>query len=345
MKMLPTVRLNEEKLREIVEKIKDVTVCTVGDVCLDLYLYADMKLSLLSRETPHHPLPIVEERSTPGGGGNVVNNVQALGVKRLLPVSLLGEDWRGYLLEGYFRRHGFDTTYILKSTDYITTCFCKPMRMGISDVVYEDPRLDFENRRPMLPADEERLIAALREAAAQSDIVVVSDQVRCGVITARVREVLTEIAREKPVVMDSREHTAYGKGIIAKPNEVEAALLLGRDITGLHMETEELAEIGRDLQRKNDTPVIVTLGARGALWCEDGQVTLAPTVPAEPPLDIVGAGDTFLAAFCCAYAAGFDGAEAAAFGNLASGVTVKKVGTTGTASPAEIMAKLQEVQA
>ena len=36
------------------------------------------------------------------------------------------------------------------------------------------------------------------------------------------------------------------------------------------------------------------------------------------------------------------GGEALAFANLASGVTVKKIGTTGTASPAEIIQKFEE---
>lgn len=340
--MLNQVLLSEETLRKIIAGIKDVTVCAVGDVCLDLYLFSDMKLSLLSRETPHYPLPVVREVASPGGGGNVINNIKALGVKKLLPVSLIGEDWRGYILSTYLEEHGFDTRYILKSKNYITTCFCKPMRMGISDVVYEDPRLDFENRSPMSAEDEERVIAALKEASAEADIVVVSDQVRFGVVTEKVRQTISEIAARKPVVMDSRENSAFYSGVIAKPNEVEAAFLIGRDITGLELSTEELAQIGCDLQKKNNCPVIVTLGSRGALWCTEDGAVLAPTVKAEPPIDIVGAGDTFMSAFSCAYAAGISGEYAVAFANLASGVTVKKLGTTGTASPEEILDKFKE---
>ena len=339
---MKTISINEETVRGILEKIRGITVCTVGDVCLDLYLYADMKLSLLSRETPHHPLPIVKETATPGGGGNVMNNIRALGVNRLLPVSLIGDDWRGFLLTQYLEENGFDTSRILKSSRYLTTCFCKPMRMGISDVVYEDPRLDFENRSPMTEEDEDRVLAAFDEAAEQADILAVSDQVRCGVITPRIRERILEWAKKKPVVMDSRENSCLFPGVIAKPNEVEAAFAIGRDIRGLDLSTEELAEIGAALREKIQSPVIVTIGERGALWCDADGVTLAPTRKAAPPVDIVGAGDTFLSAFCCAYAAGASGPEATAFANLASGVTVKKIGTTGTASPEEILERFRE---
>ena len=334
--------LKKEKLQEILDRAGDVCVCTVGDICLDLYLYADMKKSQLSRETPHYPLPIVKEKALPGGGGNVVNNFAALGVKKLLPVSLIGNDWRGFLLKKCLLERGICTDRILTSDDYLTTCFVKPMRMGISDVIYEDPRLDFENRKQMTLQDEERVLRALDEAAAEADIIAVSDQVRCGVITERILNRISEWGQKKPVVMDSRENTSFHKNIIAKPNEVEAAIAAGYDICGSELSTEELSGIGKDLEKKSGCPVIVTIGERGALWCDRKGVTKVSTARATQPIDIVGAGDTFLAAFCTAYATGASGPEAIAFANLASGVTVKKIGTTGTASAAEILEKYEE---
>ena len=46
--------------------------------------------------------------------------------------------------------------------------------------------------------------------------------------------------------------------------------------------------------------------------------------------------------FAVAYAACKNGPKALCFANLASGVTVKKIGTTGTASPQEIIEKWEE---
>ena len=183
---------------------------------------------------------------------------------------------------------------------------------------------------------------ALDEAAARADVIAVSDQYRCGVVTPAVRARLSALARTMPVIVDSRERATEYTGVIVKPNEVEAALAVGRDITGLTLTDEEYAEIGCALQKKNGRPVVVTLGERGALWCEEDGAVLAPTVRAEPPVDIVGAGDTFLSAFACAFAAGAAGGEALAFANLASGVTVKKIGTTGTATSEEILEKYRE---
>ena len=99
--------MNKEYLNDLFSRIADVTVCVVGDVCLDIYWHADMKKSVLSRETPHFPLPVTEERYSLGGGGNVMANVSALGVKAVLPVSVLGADWRGYLARERQRRGAY----------------------------------------------------------------------------------------------------------------------------------------------------------------------------------------------------------------------------------------------
>lgn len=340
--MTEKVFLKRETLDEIVSKLGTVKVCTIGDICLDFYLYADMKLSELSRETPHYPLPVVKEVASPGGGGNVVNNIKALKIGKLTPVSIIGNDWRGFMLEKYFSENGFDTKYILKSENFITNCYCKPMRMGISNVIYEDPRLDFENREALGEEDEKKLISALNEAVKDADILVVSDQMANGIITPAVRKRISEIAKDIPVVVDSRDRAGLYENVIVKPNEVEAARLIGRDISGLDLSVDELVQIGVDLQKKNHRPVIVTLGEIGSLWCDETGAYLAPTIKAKPPVDIVGAGDTFMSAFACAYATGAIGKDAVAFANLASGVTVKKIGTTGTASPDEIIAKYSE---
>lgn len=341
---MDAVTLTRNEVTSILEKIKDVKICIIGDVCLDLYWRADMKKSRLSRETPHYPLPIVNEAYTPGAGGNVLNNIRALGAGKLMGISLISSDWRGILLTSWLEEHGIDTAYLLRRKNGVTPCYCKPLRMGISNVVYEDPRLDFENYTPISKEDENHLLNALEDAAKQADIIAVSDQFSCGVITPRIRKRLSELAQTIPVVVDSRENATEFTNVILKPNEIEAAIAVGKNIANLDLNTAQYAQIGIELQKKSNRPVVVTLGSVGALWCEEGDCVLAPATPAKEPLDIVGAGDTFLSAFCCAYAACRDGAKAVAFANLASAVTVKKIGITGTATPEEILKKWEEHQ-
>lgn len=340
--MLKEIKLSKQRVEEINNSLKNVHVVTIGDICLDYYAYADMKISELSRETPHHPLPIVKEVFALGGGGNVVNNINTLRVGKLTPVSIIGNDWRGFIVEKYLNDNGFDTSHIIKSNDFTTTCYLKPMRTGISKVVYEDPRLDFENRSTLNIEDEERLINQIDDACRDCDVIAVSDQVRCGIVTARVRERINYWAKYKKVIVDSRDHASDYDGVIVKPNEVEAAIIIGKDISNLNLTIDDYAQIGKQLHEKNKCPAIVTLGELGALWCDDDGETLAPTIKATGEIDICGAGDTFLSALASAYGAGASGAEAIAYGNIASGVTIKKIGMTGTASQEEILNKFKE---
>ncbi|MCZ7544701.1 MAG: PfkB family carbohydrate kinase [Anaerolineae bacterium] len=66
-------------------------------------------------------------------------------------------------------------------------------------------------------------------------------------------------------------------------------------------------------------------------------VTYAPGVPVEGPIDIVGAGDSAVAGLASALCAGATPVEAALVGNLAASVTVRQLGTTGTASRAQML--------
>ena len=74
----------------------------------------------------------------------------------------------------------------------------------------------------------------------------------------------------------------------------------------------------------------------------DGTARHCPANRVEPPIDIVGAGDTFLSGFGCALASGATIDVAARIAALASSVTVKKIGTTGTASREEIQAAFED---
>lgn len=322
--------MKKQELQAILTAIRRVRVCLIGDLCLDAYWLADMKKSSLSRETPHFPLPIVQERYALGGGGNAAANLAALGVAAVTPVSVLGADWRGALLRQQLAAAALPETGLVTDPQRVTPCYCKPLRAGISDVIYEDPRLDFENGAPLSAETEAAVLARLDAAAANADIIAVCDQLAQGVITPRIRARLSEIGKTKPVVVDSRDRIASFQNVIVKPNEVEAAAAAGVANASPETAAQALAAV-------THAPVIVTLGAQGALWHAGGATTFVPAIPAAGPVDPVGAGDTFLAGFCAAYAAGADGAAAVAFANRACAITVKKIGMTGTATPEELL--------
>ena len=327
--------LTREELKRLLLNIDNARVGLIGDLCLDMYWLADMKLSELSRETPHYPLPVVEERTAPGGAGNVANNIAALKPKKLLAVGLVGNDWRGELLLRSMEREGIDCSYVIRDDFRVTNTYIKPLRRGISDVIYEDPRLDFESRSPIGAETEAKLLSALDEMAKQTDVICVSDQMKYGCITPAVRKRLSQLGKSgKTVIVDSRDHAEAYECVTVKPNEIEASRAFG---DGSVMDLEELSALASDISVRNGRTTLITLGEKGCFVAEGGAVIRCPACLVEAPIDFCGAGDTFLAGYGTLLASGATPSQAAQFACLCSSVTIKKLGETGTASREEVL--------
>lgn len=328
--------LTRARLERLLASADRARIGLIGDLCLDMYWLADMRLSELSRETPHFPLPVIEERYAPGGAGNAACNIAALKPGTLRVIGLVGEDWRGDLLLKSLAERGVDGTYIVRDKSVTTNAYIKPLRRGVSDVTYEDPRLDFENRAPISVGVEAKVLDALNAAAEGLDVICVSDQMLHGCVTPAVRKRLSELGREgKTVIVDSRYRAADYENVTVKPNEVEAVRAFA---DGNPRELDGLAQLAREISLRSGRLTLTTLGDKGCFVAENGAVARVPACPVEPPIDFCGAGDTFLAGFGTMLAGGASPVEAAKVANLCSAVTIKKLGTTGTAAREEILA-------
>ena len=310
----------------------------IGDFCVDIYWHADMTRSELSRETPHYPLPVINERMSLGAAGNVAANISALHPGSIRAISVYGDDWRGKALLDLLEKAGIDTSCFVLCRERFTNAYCKPMRHGISEVVYEDPRLDFENYEPISAEAEERIIENLYSVIGEVDILCVSDQFRYGVVTEKVRNEINKLAENGyKIVVDSRYNIGKYSHCILKPNEVECWRAVYGNEGYLNADTNEFICAADALAQKNSSSVFCTLGEKGSYVTDGSAHFRIAARKVEGPVDICGAGDTSLSAFACAVSAGLTMKEAAEFAGLASGVTVRKIGQTGTASLEEII--------
>ena len=315
-------------LDELFDRVSHLRAAVLGDHCLDVYWHADMRLSDLSRETPHYPLPVVKERMYPGAAANQAACLAALEPGGVLSLGILGPDWRGNVLSHQLENLGINTGGLITYPDTVTNAYIKPLRSGNSDLVYEDPRIDFENRAPLPTAAEAELTAALEAAAPGLDLLLVCDQLAFGCVTPGVRERICRLGREGlPVIVDSRSRISTFRHAILKPNEAEALRATGE---------RDALQAARQLARLSGHPALVTLGGKGCIVSDGEAETAYSALSVPPPVDPVGAGDAFAAAFGLAYAAGADVALAVRFASSAAAITVKKIGCTGSASREEI---------
>jgi len=327
--------MNLATLNTILETIPTLRVTLIGDGCVDIYWHADMRLSELSREVPQHPLPIVREQFSLGAGANVLANLAALGAKDIRYVGCIGNDWRGAIFRRLLEEIHVSDRYLVTSDSIITSAYCKPIRHGISPVAYEDPRLDFTNLEPICEEVEQQVLDSLLQAVEDTDILIVCDQFANSCISPRILATINELGKKMPVIVDSRNRIGLYKNVIVKPNEVEACACLQLPADTV-LQPEGPRCVAQKMEALTGHPALVTLGEHGAIWCENGACTHVPALPVQPPIDFVGAGDAFLAGFSLAHTQHAAPETALRFANLVSAITIKKLGITGTASPAEM---------
>lgn len=339
-------RLKRSRLLEILESFKDLSVLVVGDFALDVYWYADMTLSELSLETPHYTRPVVRETYSPGASGNICCNVKALGINEVFTVTALGEDWRSQILKEKLQENGVLLDYVITSPQMVIPVFIKPILCG-RDSQQEDARLDFINLKPLSESLERKLIQNIQSAVPRVDAVIVEDQMtQNGIVTDNVRESLVQLAKEhtgKVFVADSRERIGLFRNMVLKPNRIEAVKAVYLSKNPLKVGTDELVKVGKEIWKKSKSPIYITLSEKGTLLITESDHYYLQVAPTKPPIDPVGAGDTFIATITVGLAGGASPVEAGIMANLAAGVIIKKLNITGTASPAEILDKFNEV--
>ncbi|MGL6194827.1 MAG: bifunctional heptose 7-phosphate kinase/heptose 1-phosphate adenyltransferase [Thermoguttaceae bacterium] len=212
-------------------------------------------------------------------------------------------------------------------------------------------RLDIKNRKP-LPVDVEVQIEnALDKIAQDVDAIMVMDQVserNCGVITDKIRERIAILGKKNTprfIYADSRERIGLYSDVIIKCNHYEVVLPFYPEYDRLcgtkkdaEPSDEQIEECGEKTVKKLGKTVFVTLGARGQWVFESGKpVKKIPALLVAGPVDICGAGDATSSGIVAALCAGADFAEAAFFGNVVASITIRQLGTTGTASPQQII--------
>lgn len=333
--------LSSARLEELIARIPDVRLAVVGDFFLDKYLIIDPDLAEVSLETGLEARQVVEIRCSPGAAGTVTNTLGTLGVGSIRAIGVTGDDGQRYELEAGLKASRVDTSMLRMDPTLFTPTYTKPMvRRGSVETELE--RLDIKNRRP-LPQDAEDFVLASLRSVLEEGVhgVIVADQVQepnCGVITDRVRVGIESLADAYPGVVffaDSRCRIDSFRRVTIKPNSREASVAAFGDPSG-EGDLERAGEAGRLLAERNGRTVFVTVGAAGVLVCTPGSTVHVPAVPVTGPIDIVGAGDSVTAGTVSALCAGGSAVEAAAFGALCSSVTIRKLGTTGTASPDEV---------
>jgi rfaE bifunctional protein kinase chain/domain len=347
--------MTPERCGAITARYAGLCVAVVGDFCLDRYLEIDPARAETSIETGLPVHNVVSVRAQPGGAGTILNNLVALGVGRIFPISFCGDDGEGYELRRELARQpGVQLDHFLTSPERRTFTYCKPLVIKPGRPPEELNRLDSKNWTPTPASLVQRLCDGLRQIASEIDALIVLEQVDqagTGVVTQALLDVVAEMASsrpELPILADSRRGLAGWPGLSFKMNANELSALLARE--GEAHREDELRSLdgvkraASQLARRNRRPVFVTLAERGIIGSSpDGTVAHVPALPLRGSIDIVGAGDAVTANLATALASGASSREALELAAVASSVVIHQLGTTGTATTAELAAWIEHI--
>ncbi len=333
--------VSRQRLIDLVDRFAGRRLVVAGDFVLDRFVFGHPKR--VSREAPVLILSFWKEENLPGGAGNTAANVRALGGVPL-PVGAVGTDPAGQALRDAFRARGIATDGLAEAAGYRTPTKTRILAGAAHSIKQQIVRYDVEDVLSPEAVRAAGLASRLAAAAAGADGAILSDYgygaISPGAVPA-LRATLPEGAR---ISVDSRHRLPEYSGVdAATPNEEELEECAGRALDDSESAFDAAAEALRG--RIGCPCLLVTRGSRGiALFGPDGKPQRIPVHGTDQVADVTGAGDTVLATFALALAAGASPLEAALLANFAGGVVVMKMGTA-VATPRELQAAVESDRA
>jgi D-beta-D-heptose 7-phosphate kinase/D-beta-D-heptose 1-phosphate adenosyltransferase len=327
--------MDSDRLESLLSVFRTKRLLVIGDVMLDRFIWG-----AVSRISPEAPVPVVEvkrEDAYPGGAANVARNLLPF-CARVSVSGLVGDDVFASELDGLLAGSGIDTQGLLRDPEYQTIVKTRIVARNQQVV-----RIDREKRRALSEVMRARAQAFFAEMLPEVDAIIIEDYGK-GFLTQALVDGLAELTRGTNVIVTvdpNPNNPLHWRGATAiKPNRSEAFQAAGLDESGLRSPDSlesALQELGHRLFAQWDTKMLlITLSEQGMALLKKDQAPYRLPALAREVFDVSGAGDTAIALFTLALAAGATDEEAAEISNHASGVVVGKIGTA-TLTPGELI--------
>ena len=322
-------KLSTSRVRQILSAAAKSRVLVVGDVMLDQFIWGSV-----ARISPEAPVPVVDfqrESFMPGGAANVARNLAAMNLSTEI-FGAVGKDTAADQLAQILKEQGIGCRGLVSSVSRTTS-----RKTRIVAHQQQVVRIDRESRESLDIALTSELLRLLKKEIPKASAVIVGDYGK-GVVTQPLLNEIKKLCRD------------YGVWLSLDPKPVHKLNLGGLSlITPNRKETFELANLPDDTRHANPLAdenlmaaaerllneirpavLLITLGELGMLLCQRGQKPFHIPTLAQEVFDVSGAGDTVIATFTLAIAAGASPVEAAILSNHAAGIVVGKVGTATT---------------
>ncbi len=326
-------KYNARQVAKFIKKMQQQHILVIGDIMLDQFIWG--KVSRISPEAPVPVVQVTNESAYPGGAANVARNLVQFGIQSTM-CGIIGQDINGKKLLGNLKTSGIATDGIAAVQDYETI-----VKTRIIAKHQQVVRVDRESSYQIPQEQLNNLIKKIEKIIPTVSAIIIEDYGK-GFITQDFVDSVIKIAADnkKIITIDPNpQNPLIWEGVtLVKPNRSEAYAAAG---VPLDESRDTLLKVGDILLEKWKTNLLlVTLGEEGLILFQAGYPPFHTPTKAIEVYDVSGAGDTVIAFFTSALAAGLNSYEAAQLANHAAGVVVGKVGTA-TLTIEELLASFE----
>jgi D-glycero-beta-D-manno-heptose-7-phosphate kinase len=327
------------RLEELVEGFTKQTVAVLADFVADRFVFGE--ISRVSREAPVLILRHRETELLPGGGANATNNLVDLGA-RVLPVGAIGDDDAGRAIVDYFRMKHVDVSGLVRAAGWSTPVKTRYLAGWTHTTRQQVLRVDREPNVPLSAAIQKSLVSKINQRVKRANVLLASDYGFGSVTPAALKSLRRSAGKKLKITLDSRyclgDYRAAGI-TAATPNESELESLHHTRVGNDSARVDVLGQ--QTLKTLRLDALVVTRGKDGmAIFERNAKPKHIPVYGSDEAVDVTGAGDTVIAVFTLALAAGATYSEAAELANYAAGIVVMKRGTA-TVRREELLAALR----
>lgn len=319
---------DKEEILQQIDNLSKPSVLVIGDMAIDEMVYGTT--DRMSREAPVLILRHYNTKIILGAASNAANNISSLNGGKVSVIGTYGKDYYAPILLKTFKEAGVNTEYMVEDESRATTVKTRISGSCSQSVTQQIVRIDRETVDPLSKEVEDKVIAQMEKAIPLNDAVILSDY-NIGLLTDNVIKKAIEISRKhnKIIVVDSQKDLQRFQGVTSMtPNQPDSENFVGFFIK----DEETLKNAGREMLAKtNADSVLITLGGDGmALFEKDGNFEKVPVFNKTDVFDVTGAGDTVVATYTLAMAAGMSKKNAAILGNLAASIVIRYFGCATT---------------
>ena len=322
--------MNNEKLEiiNIINKLKEPKILVIGDFAIDEMVYG--KTARISREAPVLILKHSETKIILGAASNAAHNISALNGGKVKVIGVCGKDLYAPIMKKAFKDANVDCSLIVEDKDRPTTTKSRISGFSTQSVKQQIVRIDRELNEPVNKKTEDKIISNIKKAIPDCDAVLLSDY-NIGVLTENIINCAIEEAHKngKIITVDAQENLGRYHGVTClTPNQPDTEKAVGYEINS----KEDAIRAGKDLLKITDAEMmLLTRGDEGMMvFYDEGRYFNIPAFNKTDVFDVTGAGDTVVAAFTLALAAGATPKQAATIGNLAASIVIRQYGCATT---------------